>query len=120
MIFLGGISLRTSSFVNPLVRRTSRFFDEIRALDHNKIVQFVFRFFQKTNLHVGFYHVFIKTILTTFNPIPQYDFGTCLINQICLEYMVNSYDTKHKLQLSDTLYIEYDYNVQVRMSMFSA
>ena len=26
------ISLRTSGFVNPLVRRTSRFFDEIRAL----------------------------------------------------------------------------------------
>ena len=35
MIFFGSdkwISLRTSGFVNPLVRRTSRFFDEIRAL----------------------------------------------------------------------------------------
>ena len=35
MILFGSdkcISLRTSGFVNPLVRRTSRFFDEIRAL----------------------------------------------------------------------------------------
>ena len=36
MIFLGWdkwIPLRTSGFGNSLVRRTSRFFDEIRALD---------------------------------------------------------------------------------------
>ena len=30
------ISLRTSGFVNLLVRRTSRFFDEIRALTRNR------------------------------------------------------------------------------------
>ena len=46
MIFLGSdkwISLRTSGFVNPLVRRTSRFFDEIRALRYGILKSIRFR-----------------------------------------------------------------------------